>query len=192
MKTEHTRRYKFFLVITLLITLGQTASAATIALKVESIKGSGASVEVPIAMSESGGLGALQFDLTYDPTIVNPKSVENGIAMINGMVEFKVKSPGLLGIAFISSEPVYGSGELLKVRFKPVAKKAGNTILTITEESAWDFENNLEMLVTTEDGFLSWAPELPKTEPAPKSGFDTRLVIGSIVLLVVILIIVLA
>ena len=189
MNTEFARSFRFMLLTTtLLMTLGQAASAATVSLKVEAIEGSGSSIEIPISTGQCEGLGALQFDLTYDPTVVKPESVEAGSALSSGLVEFEVKTPGLLGIALISSAAVNESGELLKVRFKRVAAEGGSTALGITGEAAWDYENNLEMLVTTEAGSLSLTPGIPATGLLPSSGLKVPLVIGGIVLLVVILI----
>jgi ribosomal protein L40E len=174
--------------VTLLVFLTQTASAATVSLKVETIEGSGSSIETPISTGSCQGLGALQFDLTYDPTIVEPEWVETGSALPNGLVESKVKAPGLLGIALISSVPVSKSGELLKVRFKPLATEGSSTDLEITGETAWDYENNLEMLVTTEAGSLSLTPGTPKAELPPNSSLRIPLMIGGIGSLVLILI----
>lgn len=192
MKPEFAIRFRFLLSATLLVFLSQAASAATVSLRIETIEGSGASVEVPITTEQCKGLGALQFDLTYDPAIVEPESVETGSALPSGLVEFKLKAPGLLGIALISSVPVSGSGELLKVRFKPLATEGSSTALAITSETAWDYENNLEMLVTTEAGSLSVAPAARADKLPPNGESWNPLMIGGVVVLVVILIIALA
>ncbi len=191
MKTESAKSFRFFfLITTLLMTLGQAASAAAVSLKVETSKESGSSIETPISTERCDGLGALQFDLTYDPAIVEPESVEAGSALSNGLVEFEVKSPGLLRIALISSAAVNESGELLKVRFKPVAAEGGSTDVEITGEAAWDYENNLEMLVTTEAGFLSLTPDAPPTKVLPNSDLKVPLVIGGVLLLLVVILII--
>lgn len=155
MKMKFTKRFAGLLLAVAILLLAQTARAAAVSLKVAKVKGGGASVVVPITTDKCEGLGALQFDLTYDPAIVEPQSVDNGAALSNGLVEFKIKSPGLLGIALISSEPITEPGELLRVTFKPLAKATGSTPLEITNPLAQDHKDILEMLVTTEPGSLT-------------------------------------
>ncbi len=191
MKPEFVIRLRFLLSVTLLVFLSQAASAATVSLKIDTTEGSGASIDVPITTKECEGLGALQFDLTYDPAIVDVESVDAGSGLSNGLVEFQVKAPGLLGVALISSVPVNGPGELLKVRFKPLTPEGSSTDLAITSETAWDYENNLEMLVTTEAGSLNLTSSIPPTGFLPLGGSVIPLMIGgAVVVLVVILIIV--
>jgi hypothetical protein len=185
MKTKSTKRFTGLLLAVAIMSLAQNALGAAVSLKVAKIEGGGASVVVPITTDKCEGLGALQFDLTYDPAIVEPQSVDNGAALPNGLVEFKIKSPGRLGIALISSDPVTEAGELLKVTFKPLPKAAGATLLEITNQIAWDYKNNLEMLITTEPGSLT---------VTAATGFDlipekwqTPAVIGGVLFLVIVL-----
>lgn len=193
MKTEFTRSLGFLLLAAMFwMTVGQPASAATVSLKVETVEAGGPSVETPIATGPCEGLGALQFDLTYDPTVVEPESVEPGSALPNGMVEFKVKKPGVLGIALISSAPVDGSGTLLNVRFKPVAVAGGSTALGISGEKAWDFKNHLEMLVVAEPGTLRLTSGDSVAGSLPKNDLMIPLLIGATGLVLAILIIALA
>ena len=146
MKTECIKSAKgFFLIAIILTGLAQAASAAEMSLKVETVKGGGTNIEIPITTDRCEGMGALQFVLTYDPVVVEVESVEAGNALPNGMVEFNIETPGQVGIALISSAPVDVSGELLKVRFKLFNAKGGSTPLEITKATAWDYDNNLEM-----------------------------------------------
>lgn len=170
-----------------LAVIAQTVSAATISLKVEAIEGSGPTVEVPISAVTCEGMGALQFDLSYDPSVVEVESVETGGALTGGMVESEVKSPGLLGVALISGTPIDGTGELLKVQFKLVAATGGTSSLAITHESAWDYKNNLEMTVTSENGSLSLVPGAPWVGLLDRFGMGSLIVIGAIVLLALII-----
>ena len=185
MKTKSARRFTgCFLTIVLLINLTQTASAAAISLKVAAIKGGGASVVVPITTDKCEGMGALQFDLIYDPAIAEPESVDAGAALSNALIEFKIKSPGRLGVALISSEAVTESGELLKIKFKPIPKAAGATTLEIEGQLAWDHKNNLEMLITTAPGSLTLTSGSSELIPPQ---WQVPAIIGGAVLLVIVL-----
>lgn len=167
--------------------MAQTLSAASVSLKVETVEGQGASVETPISAGRCEGLGALQFDLSYDPAIVEPETVEAGRLLPSGLVEFDVPKPGALCIALVSSDPVNEPGELLKVRFKQVASEGGRTELSITRETAWDHEKGLEMLVTTEAGSLTLRPGVAASRPFAENGMVIALVIGGAVVLLLIL-----
>ena len=141
--------------IALTIILATAVSAASLSLKVGTVESSETTIEVPITTDRCEGLGAMQFNLSYDPAVIKPVSVESGSELTNGLVEFEIKSPGLLRVAMVSSNPVKGSGELLILLFDRVEKGATQTGLAITDEAAWDYENNTEMLVTSEAGALN-------------------------------------
>jgi len=173
----------------------QATLAATVSLKVATVEKQGSSCEVPISTMQCDGLGALQFVLTYDSTIVLPESVDAGSALSNGLVEFDVKEPGQLGVALVSSKAIDVAGELLKVRFKRIAPDGGQTALAITSEAAWDHENGLEMLVTIEPGSLTLKPGESPTGMLP--GLDgisetTMLIAGAAGVVVLLLIVIIA
>ena len=173
----------------------QVTTAATVSLKVATVEEAGSSCDVPISTLQCDGLGALQFVLTYDSTIVFPESVDAGSALSSGLVEFDVKEPGQLGVALVSSAPVDGAGELLKVRFKRIAPEGGQTDLAITSEAAWDHKNGLEMLVTAEPGSLTLKPDVPPTGMLPSlDGISetTMLIAGAAGVVVLLLIVIIA
>ena len=138
----------------LLIAQTPTTYAKAVTLTIGTINSEHSSVEVPLQTINSNGLGALQFQLQYDPAVVEPVTVESGNDLANGMVEFNIKTPGQLNIAMVSSTPIEGANELLRVIFKRVKTVEGQTNLILTDIRAWDYENNTEMLVTSETGLL--------------------------------------
>lgn len=147
----------------LLGTLLSGASAASVSLKVNTLESAESNMTVPILATQCEGLGALQFTLIYDPAVVEPVSVESGGNLTDGMTEFSIIAPGRLGIAIVSGTPVNKTGELLKVIFKRVKTDEATTDLTITDAKAWDYTNNMEMLVSTEPGTLTLTQ---KTNPS--------------------------
>jgi hypothetical protein len=188
MKMKFSKRsYGLFLTIALL-SLSQIASAATLSMKVKTVSASGDRIVVPILTDTCEGLGALQFSLSFDQNVVAVVSVEAGAALSNGMVEFNLDTPGQVGIALASNEPITETGELLTVEFKTLNPKGGKTEVKINRPAAWDHKNNLEMLVTTEDGSLNVSPS---RELIPEK-LKLPLLIGGGVLFVLILIILIA
>ena len=123
----------------------------------------GASVEAPVSISEAKDLGSLQFDLLYDPTLLEPfePPVKAGAALAGAMIEANAGEPGRLRVAMISGEPVNGAGEILLVAFTVPAGAAGSGELTPAAIRAWDHANNLDMLVESAGGTATIAPRQP-------------------------------
>ena len=182
MKTKSPKRFTGLILAAAILTIAQTASAAEVSLKVAKVEGGGTSVVIPITIDKCEGMGALQFDLIYDPAIAEPESVDSGAALSNALIEFKIKSPGRLGVALISSEPVTESGELLKIKFKPIPKASGSTPLEITNQLAWDHKNNLEMLITTEPGSLTLVED---SELFPAKWRTPAMIAGAVLLIII-------
>ena len=140
------------MVSTLSLILTPVVLSATLSLKVGTVESSDQSIEVPMSATQCDGLGALQFSLTYDAEVIEPTSVDAGGNLTSGLVEFDIKSPGTVRVGMISSNPVKGAGELLKVTFKRLTSEDGKSDLSLNEVIAWDHKNNTEMLVTHEAG----------------------------------------
>jgi len=170
--------------------LAPVVSSASLSLKIGSLKSGDQSIEIPISADRCEGLGALQFNFTYDAAVVEPTSVESGSDLSSGLVEFEIKSPGNLRVAMISSNPVKGSGELLKVIFKRVSQEEETSGFALSEVIAWDHETNTEMFVTHEAGALILTKKsgLIPDNLVPDH-LKMPLIIGGIVLILLILII---
>ncbi|HHH75988.1 MAG TPA: hypothetical protein ENL03_03055 [Phycisphaerae bacterium] len=200
--TQATKSFRGIALSTFLLLLAWTnpAVASDLALKVSKVTAGGSDITAIISTDNCDALGALQFELTYDPAVVEAKSVVPGSALSNIMIDFNVKKPGLLGIAIVSSEPFSGTGELLEVRFKQTGAAGTSTKLVITHCMAWDHGNSQQMSITTEEGSVSFAPANKPapagTDKEPSSG-DKKdddsssmillLIVGGLVLVVVII-----
>ena len=165
--------------------MAQAVSAATLSLKVASVDGNGPSIDLPVMALKCEGMGALQFVLTYDETVFEAESAEVGSGLSNGMVEFDIQTPGKIGIALVSSEPIIVAGELVKVRFKLLSPTGGRSDVKIAREIAWTYDKGLEMLVETEAGSVSISPSLANLIP---KDWKMPIIIGAIVLFVIIFI----
>lgn len=154
MKTS-SRKLIVKLVPALSFILAPAVHSATLSLKVGTVESSGQSIELPLSAVRCDGLGALQFSLGYDAELIEPTSVDAGGDLTGGLVAFDIKSPGTLRVAMISSKPVNGPGELLKITFRRINPEGSTSDLTVTEATAWDHQTNTEMLVTHEAGMLT-------------------------------------
>lgn len=85
----------------------------------------GADFTVPVSISDTTGLGiiAYQFDLQYDPSVIQPKAIpvtafgtlSSGMAVVYNPI-----SPGSLKVAVYGALPLSGAGTLLNLNFKAV------------------------------------------------------------------------
>lgn len=150
-----------FLAVNLL--LGNAGVAWTATVKVGAAKtqaAPGADVEVPITVKGAKGLNAIQMGLTYDPKVLEVKSVERGpILPDNVIVDHNKEVSGQLGLAFLCGtneaktglESVDKDGAVLTIHFKIMGNAGDKSPLRLTNVRAADAKG-LWMLVTTEDG----------------------------------------
>ncbi|MBT8044540.1 MAG: hypothetical protein KJO79_06275, partial [Verrucomicrobiae bacterium] len=191
MKPRNIHPFRSAVISTLLALLSASSlvTAATLSIKVDSTKSSDSEPEVTISSHQCDGLGALQFTLSYDSSVLEPTSVEAGSELSNGLIEFEIQEAGQLRVAMISSEPVKTTGELLKIIFKRTGSDTASSELNITVPIAWEFENNTEMLVNSEGGSL----ELTKPSLIPSNLIPDHLklpmIIGAAVLVLLVLVI---
>lgn len=61
-------------------------------------------------------VGAAQFDLVFNPEQMQQPELVAGSLLSNALLESNFVSPGRLRIAFVSSDPISGSGELVILR----------------------------------------------------------------------------
>jgi RNA polymerase subunit RPABC4/transcription elongation factor Spt4 len=124
--------------------------AASVTVAIPAVDGSaGTQVRVPVLVREAQGVGALELELTYDPSVLEAQSVEPG-PILSGLVDFNVVQPGRLKIAMATSQAVNGSGELFLVMLKVLS--SGQSRLGLEKVAAWEQANSQEMTVSLEPG----------------------------------------
>jgi hypothetical protein len=120
----------------------------------------GSEVKVPVDIEGSKGCGALQFNVTYDPAVLEAKGVEEGGVLSGAMLTCNVAAPGVLKVAVIAQQPLSGDGTLAVVTFRVVG--GGNCPLGIDGPRAWEHASNLEMQVAVAPGqFTAGGVRLP-------------------------------
>jgi hypothetical protein len=135
------------------------APAASVTLIAPSCQGAtGAEIKAPIQAREAEGIGSLQMEVVYDPTLVEPLEVEEGKLLPGAMLAFNVVEPGRLRVAVVGDpqKPVRGDGELAVVKFKILGAAGKQGPLSIEHARAWEQTNDaLDMLVKLEPGKFS-------------------------------------
>ncbi len=101
--------------------------------------------EVPVYLSEGDGqVAALNFTLSYDPSIVQPVGIFPGAASAQSgkVVTSNLAEPGQYIIVVMGfNQTAIGNGEVARVAFEPVAGASGvNTTLSVANPtlSTWD------------------------------------------------------
>ena len=135
--------------VAVLAPAGGIQAAITLTLP-EAAGSPGAVVKVPIAVQGAKGCGAIQFDLTYDPSVLEAKEAEEGAVLGGAMLTSNVARPGCLKVALISQQPLAGDGELAVAVFS--VKTSGACPLGLVNARAWDHASNLDMLVSVAPG----------------------------------------
>ncbi len=109
-------------------------------------------VEIPIILTGTTGMGALELVLTYDPAILEPKSAERGTLLSsNSLVEYFVNPSGRLAVTLISQEGVNGDGPVVTAHFLVKGEAGQKSALHLESVRAWN-GNHLDFLVTTTAG----------------------------------------
>ncbi|MDM7922269.1 MAG: cohesin domain-containing protein, partial [Pyrinomonadaceae bacterium] len=96
----------------------------------------GTTVRVPVTIGDISGKGviAYQFDVAFDPTVIEPADVAADIeeSLSSGMnLVFNSAEPGLLRVAVYGIIPIEGKGVLMNLNFDVVGAKGSGTELVI-------------------------------------------------------------
>lgn len=140
-----------------------TALAATVTLSAPMVEAqTGGMVDVPIQLADANGLGAVHWELTYDPRVLAVDQVTKGaLAGNNALMEANTKQPGRVVVGLVSLDGMTGEGVLATARFKVVGGAGLATDLMLTNNQAWERESHAEVLVNATAGKVTVAGGLP-------------------------------
>jgi len=130
------------------------AQSQTVALSAPDLKAtSGSQVRVPIAVSGGSGVGALHIELTFDPAVLQPISVEKGkVAPPNTLLDSSATS-GRYVIGLVSSDKVTSDGEIVVAKFKVLGKRGAKSDLGLDKLRSWEGSvDRFEFKVTGKQG----------------------------------------
>lgn len=133
------------------------ALAVTVTMRAPSLEAAaGGAVEVPLELAGASGIGALQFELIYDPAVIQPDTVTRGaLAGGNALIDFNPNNAGRLIIGVATLDEIKGDGPIATARFKVVGQAGQSSTLAIKSGEAWEGASHQAVLVKTEDGTLT-------------------------------------
>jgi hypothetical protein len=137
-------------------------SAQTMTLRVPAVAAaSGATVDVPIEVAGASKVGALQFEIVYNPELLTAVTARAGALASNSLFDVKTDRPGRLDIGLITTDGVNGSGTLATASFKVTGRSGVTTSLTPGSARAWEGITHHEVLVTPVAGVLTITGAFP-------------------------------
>ena len=161
MKTQPILRLLGLVSLIALLAFAQTVLAATVTLRVASVEGApNSTVDVPINIEGAKGIGAVQFDLLYDPAVVKAQSITRGpVAGDNALLESNVIQPGRMRAVFATTDGMKGDGVFATARFTVIGNTGQSSALTLESSRAWEPITHIEALVKTEPGKVTVAAD---------------------------------
>jgi len=117
-------------------------------------------VNVPVNANNASNLGSLEFELVYNPGILQPESVAKGELADNAMIDFSFARSGRVWVAMVDSNGLSGSGSLAIITFRRVG--SGQTAATLTLENvrAYNATTLIDIVTGTTAGNLTTPPAI--------------------------------
>jgi hypothetical protein len=130
--------------------------AAAMTLRLPTVEGaSGATVDVAIDVAGAEKVGALQFEVVYDPAVLTAESARAGALATDALIEVKTDRPGRLFIALVTTNSINGSGTVAIASFRVIGAPGKSTTLEPAAAQAWEGITHREVLVTPAPGRLT-------------------------------------
>jgi|GEM_PF-6554356 len=123
----------------------------------------GDTIEVPVPMSANLDLGALRFDLAYDPGVLAPMAVEQGPRTAGMTLASDTTATGRIGLLFYYPAGGIlppGDGRACTIRFRVAADAPGNTDLRFGTTEASTPEGLLVPVTAAGDSLTPAEPTL--------------------------------
>jgi hypothetical protein len=135
--------------------------------------------EATVAVQVRGAvdLGSFQAELSFDPAVLQLKSVEKGALMANALFEYSAGAEGTVKFGAAAAESVAGDGVLAECRFLVMGRPGSRSELKFVKVEAWTIGSPrpTPLAVEAVDGAftVAGAPK-PEPEPAPKPAPEAR------------------
>ncbi|MBN1689804.1 MAG: hypothetical protein JW901_02145 [Dehalococcoidia bacterium] len=115
-------------------------------------------VTVPINASNASNLGSLEFELVYDPAIVQAEGVTKGDLADNAMLDFSLSRSGRIWVALVDSNGLNGNGSLAVISFHKVGSGQTAPILKLENVNAHNATTLVDIITSTTAGSLTTPP----------------------------------
>jgi len=117
-------------------------------------------VTVPINANNAGNLGSLEFEVVYNPAVLQPESVTKGELADNAMLDFSLARSGRVWVALVDSNGLSGSGSLAIINFRRVGSGQTSAVLTLENVRAHNATTLVDIITSTTAGSLTTPPAI--------------------------------
>jgi len=117
-------------------------------------------VTVPINANNAGNLGSLEFEVVYNPAVLQPESVTKGELADNAMIDFSLARSGRVWVALVDSNGLSGSGSLAIINFRRVGSGQTSAVLTLENVRAHNATTLVDIITSTTAGSLTTPPAI--------------------------------
>lgn len=135
--------------------MASAATAAPVTFSIPDAQGApGAEVRVAVEIDGAKGMCGGQFEVHYDPGVLEAKGVEPGTLLedSNTMLDCNPDEPGRLRVAFVGLDEINGRGELARLVFAVKGAAGQSSPLELKAVEATQLENLLEMQAAAKHG----------------------------------------
>jgi hypothetical protein len=153
MTIRHQSSIVSFLIVAVIASL---SASAAMTLRLPQMEGAaGSTVDVAINVEGAEKIGALQFDVNYDSTVLTAESASPGALATGALIEVRTDKPGRLFIALVTTESISGNGTVVTAKFKVIGAPGKVTPLEPARAQAWDGNTQREVLIAPAAGQLT-------------------------------------
>ena len=139
---------------------GSTTSGPTkVALVVGSrVASPGARVLIPIRLENPDGVHTLEFDLNYDPAVLEVAEIQPGSRLSVPGSRYDMDSPGVVRFDLTVSDQLKGNGSAAMVEFEAVGEVGASSVLTIKDAIVMDSSGSTRSIEVAEGAFTVGTP----------------------------------
>ncbi len=120
-------------------------------------------LKVPINAVNAGKLGSLEFEVVYDPAVIQPEGVTKGDLADNAMLDFSLSRSGRMWVALVDSNGLNGNGSLVVITFHKANSGQAATTITLENVLAYDAVTLVDIITSTTAGSLTTPPAITFT-----------------------------
>ena len=117
-----------------------------------------ARVLTPIRLKNPDEVHILEFNLNYDPSVLEVVEVQPGSRLSVPMSSYDTNTPGVVHFGVTVSDQLEGDGSAAVVNFKVVGTAGDSSPLTVTETVVMDNSGNARSIEVTEGSFTVETP----------------------------------
>jgi len=131
-----------YVLVMLSVCAVHTAGAVTVSVDGAS-SGYGTTVDIPIDVSSTSNIGAMDISLTYDPSVISPTGVVANGTLISAsdLIANYTGTSGIVNVSIASTSGITGIGSIAIVQFSVVGSGGATSPLTLSTVDAYDLGN---------------------------------------------------